>query len=152
MAYLKGTCYTIYMYTAPDGRHYIGKTGNQQAERSGLNGIGYKHCRRFWDAIEAFGWESFTYKVLATIPKSDPDAEKKACEEESRFIRQYHTTDPRFGFNTFAKDTPRSYAKLAESRRGRRVINKNGVIKQIPGSEFEKYLQDGWSAGFARAF
>lgn len=150
MPYLKSNCWTIYAYAAPDGRLYIGKTGLQQGNRAGNQGAGYKHCSRFWNAIKRYGWDAFTYQILATVSKEEPDAAQKACDLESQFIRQYKTTNIRFGFNTFVKDTPRSYEKLSQVRKNRRVINKDGIIKQVPDSELERYLQAGWKTGYNR--
>lgn len=148
MAYLKGDCYTIYAYIAPDGRRYIGKTGSQQAERAGNGGAGYKHCSCFWKAINRFGWDSFRYEILATVPKSQTNAAQLACDLEAQYIREYQTTNIRFGFNRFKRDSPRSYAKLAEARRNRRVVNKDGVIKHIPKCQFATYIQKGWNPGY----
>lgn len=152
MAYVKSDCYTIYSYIAPDGRRYIGKTGSQQGERAGNDGAGYKHCGCFWKAIERFGWESFRYEVLATVPKDEPDAAQKACDIEAQYIRKFQTTNIRFGFNRFKKDTPRTYEKLAASRKNRRVVNKDGIIKQIPGTEYERYIKKGWSPGYKNTY
>lgn len=150
MAYLKSEYYTIYAYVAPDGRRYIGKTGSQQNERAGANGIGYKHCGCFWKAIQTYGWESFRYEELEIIPKSDPNAAEKACELEASYISRFQTTNIRFGFNRFRHDKPRSYARLAEVRKNRRVINKGGIIKQVPADEYNHYIQNGWKPGYNR--
>lgn len=151
MPYTKSEYYTIYAYIAPDGRRYIGKTGSQKNERAGHGGANYKHCGCFWKAIIRYGWDAFEYEVLATIPKSDDNANQKACELESRYIMQYQTTNIRFGFNRFKKDSPRSYDKLAKARRNRRIVNKDGIIKQISQSEFESYLKKGWNPGYKGA-
>ena len=148
MPYLKNSYYTIYMYTAPDGRRYIGKTRLQQGARAGANGAGYKSCRRFWKAIQEFGWNSFEYRVLATIPLSDPAS---ACRVESEFIQKYHTTNLVYGFNVMRSDAPRKYEKLAASRRNRRIMHKDGVVRQVPASEVSRFTQAGWLPGYSRA-
>lgn len=148
MAYLKGDCYTIYAYIAPDGRRYIGKTGSQQSERAGSCGAGYKHCGCFWKAIMRFGWDSFRYEVLATVPKTESNADQLACDLEAKYIREYQTTNISFGFNRFKKDSPRGYEKLSAARKNRRVVNKDGIIKHIPENQFETYIQKGWSPGY----
>lgn len=148
MAYRKSNSYTIYAYIAPDGRRYIGKTGAQRNARAGNGGSGYKHCGCFWKAINRFGWGSFQYEILAVIPKDEPDAAQKACDAEARFIMQYRTTDIKFGFNRCKKDSPRTYSKLSQSRKNRRVIHKDGTIRHIPEAEFTKYLDKGWIPGY----
>ena len=43
---------TIYKYTSPSGKCYIGQTcKNTQAQRAGHEGSGYKPCKAFWRAI-----------------------------------------------------------------------------------------------------
>lgn len=148
MPYLKNDFYTIYMYTAPDGRKYIGKTRLQQGARAGAQGAGYKSCRRFWKAIQEFGWDSFKYQVLDKIPLADAEA---ACKVEADFIQKYHTTNPVYGFNMMRSDAPRQYDKLAESRRHRRIMHKGSRVRQIPESDVPARLKAGWKLGYSRS-
>ena len=150
MPYTKNDYYTIYAYIAPDGRRYIGKTGSQQNERAGHGGRGYKHCGCFWKAIKTYGWDSFTYEALAIVPKAIPGADKKACELEAFYISQFRTTNIRFGFNRFKKDSPRSYEKLSEVRKNCRIINKDGITKQVLSTEYDRYIKNGWTPGYNR--
>ena len=150
MSYAKSNYYTIYAYVAPDGRRYIGKTGSQQNERAGNGGAGYKHCGCFWKAINRYGWNSFRYEPLAVVSKALPNAAERACELEAFYISKFRTTNIRFGFNRFKKDSPRSYEKLSKSRLNRRVINKDGVIKQVVAGDYDAYIQNGWSPGYNR--
>lgn len=148
MAYNKSSNYTIYAYIAPDGRRYIGKTGAQQHARAGSGGAGYKHCGRFWKAITRYGWESFKYEILAVIPKSIQNAAEIACKKESEYIQRYQTTNILYGFNRNKVDTPRTYEKLSQARKNRRVVNKDGVVRHIPGNEFDVYIANGWNPGY----
>lgn len=150
MPYIASDVYTIYRYIAPDGKCYVGKTGIQQGDRAGPGGSGYKHCKRFWAAITEYGWEAFRYEILAVVEKDEEDSAQKACDLEKKYITQFQTTNPEYGFNTLSGDTPRTYERLAEARKNRRVINKDGVIKQVPGSEFESYISLGWKPGYNR--
>lgn len=148
MPYLKNPFFTIYMYTAPDGRKYIGKTRLQQGARAGAQGAGYKTCKRFWKAIQEFGWDSFEYQVLATIPLSEPE---RACKVESDYIQKYHTTNLCFGFNIMRKDVPRRYDKQSESRRGRKIMHKGSAVRYVPMSDVPALLESGWELGYSRA-
>lgn len=148
MPRIKPNVYTIYSYTAPDGRKYIGKTGLARKARSGKDGVGYKTSGRFWDAILNFGWKNFKYDVLASVNKDEIAAEEKAFLLETHYIRKYRTTDIRFGFNKYQKDVPRNPEKQSASRLNYRVIHKDGVYKQVPGSQFESYISDGWAPGW----
>lgn len=146
----KCSVYTIYSYTAPDGRKYIGKTSLLRHYRSGRHGEGYKSCSRFWNAIVTFGWSNFRYDVLATIDKTEIAAEEKACLLESYYISRYRTADERFGFNVHRFDSLRDYSKQAESRKNYKVIHKGDVIRQVPASNLDAYLEDGWEPGWIK--
>lgn len=149
MPYNKSDVFTIYRYIAPDGRSYIGKTGLQQGARA-QQGAGYRSSSRFWNAIQQYGWETFKYQVLAVVPKNLPNAEKRACLLESRYIKEYRTLSPLFGFNMRPKDAPKNYEKLSEVRKNVRPMSKDGVTKQIAESEYARYLADGWKPGYNR--
>lgn len=151
MPYRKSDYYTIYLYRAPDGRVYIGKTSLPRGYRAGAGGIGYRHCSRFWKAIEQYGWEAFEYEVLATVRKSEVNAEKRACELETAFIQKYQSHNAEYGFNRQLTDKPRSYEAVARLHQGRRIVNKDGIVRQVLREEFDSYIQQGWSPGYKKA-
>lgn len=95
--------YLIYKHTAPNGKVYIGIT-KQDAERRWQNGNGYNTQKKFWKAIQKYGWKNFTHEILETDL-----TEKEACEKEMAFIEQYKSINPKFGYNTSeGGDTGRS--------------------------------------------
>ena len=87
--------FTIYKYTSPEQKVYIGCTKHSLRSRAGLSGRGYKTKSRFWEAISRLGWNNFTPEILATTE----DAEDAARLELS-YIKQYQATNPEFGYNT----------------------------------------------------
>jgi len=57
----KESTYTVYKYTTPSGKVYIGQTSNSiRRRRDG----GYKHNKHFSNAIRKYGWENITEEVL----------------------------------------------------------------------------------------
>lgn len=86
-------CYLIYKHTAPNGKVYIGIT-RQDSERRWQNGKGYSTQKRFWRAIQKYGWSSFSHELLA-----ENLTEQEACELEIHYIEQYKSTNPDFGYN-----------------------------------------------------
>lgn len=86
--------YIVYKRIAPDGRIYIGCTAQTLIKRSGADGSGYHDNAELWEAIQKFGWENFVSEVLL-----ETEDAKLAAETETRYIKQYNTIDPRFGFN-----------------------------------------------------
>ena len=86
--------YTVYCHKSKtDGRRYIGTTSTTP-EKRWKNGIGYKTCTRFYEAIKRYGWEDFEHQII----KSGL-TEEEAHILEVELIRKYRTTDPKFGYN-----------------------------------------------------
>lgn len=87
--------FTIYKYTSPEQKVYIGCTKRSLRSRAGLSGRGYRSKSRFWDAILRLGWSNFVPEILATTEDSE-----EAARLELTYIEQYHATNPEFGYNT----------------------------------------------------
>lgn len=84
--------YIVYKHTTPDGKVYIGMTG-ETPEKRWKNGGGYYESK-FAEAIFRFGWQNIKHDIL-----SDGLTEEEACEEERRQISLYKSTNPEFGYN-----------------------------------------------------
>ena len=56
--------WTIYMYTFPNGKRYIGKTKRTLSERQGHNFTGYENCTILWKAIQKYGVENIQQEIL----------------------------------------------------------------------------------------
>lgn len=113
------------MYTAPSGKHYVGRSCNSQDVRAGTNGYGYRNCRAFWNAIQKYGWENFKYEVLETGIQCE-DIEVR----ENYWIEYYHASTDENGYNlikplgerkTYTADTR---DKLSVSHMGHTPWNK----------------------------
>lgn len=92
--------YVVYMHKCRDnGKIYIGKTNNI-IRRWRCNGIEYKPYGRkenntpFWNAIKAYGWDSFEHIIL----ESDL-TEKEAANREMYYIELYHAREKNIGYN-----------------------------------------------------
>lgn len=86
--------YTIYKHTSPSGKVYIGITKQTPPSKRWLGGKGYRTQEKFYRAIQKYGWKNFTHEILYQCENSD-EAEMK----EREFIKQYKSTDNRFGYN-----------------------------------------------------
>ena len=102
--------FTIYKYTSPENKVYIGCTKHALRYRAGISGKGYKTKSRFWDAIVRLGWENFTPEILATT-----DDAEEAARIELKFIQEYQATNPQFGYNT---------EKVGYSQKGDNYVDK----------------------------
>lgn len=57
--------YKIYVFTnIENGKKYIGMTCHTLSERSGSNGVRYKRCKAFYNAIKEYGWDNFDGEIL----------------------------------------------------------------------------------------
>ena len=80
--------YKIYKYTNKiNGKVYIGQTSKTLEERAQSNGSNYKECRKFYAAIQKYGWESFEAEILI-----DGLSLEEANNKEEEYIRLYNST------------------------------------------------------------
>lgn len=116
--------YVVYCHTAPNGKKYVGLTG-QSAIRRWNNGNGYrtnKHLRR---AIEKYGWDAFSHEVLAG---NLSEGEAKALE--IKLIREFHSDNPAYGYNVspggeaLADITKKRISAALSGRPGRKLTEK----------------------------
>lgn len=87
--------YKVYVYTNKiNGKKYVGQTSRTLEQRAERNGIGYKKCTKFWNAILKYGWENFEPNILY-----DDLTKEQANEIEIKLIRELKTQDDNFGYN-----------------------------------------------------
>ena len=87
--------YTIYKYTnVQNGKVYVGRTSTTLEERAQSNGNNYKECRRFYNAIKEYSWESFVPEVLEVV-----DTLEEANEREIFYISLLHSNNEEYGYN-----------------------------------------------------
>lgn len=116
----------VYMYTSPSGKHYVGRTHQTQRQRAGIEGCGYKNCTAFWNAIQKYGWENFTYRIL-----EEDILENNIDERELYWMSYYNSSTDRNGYNlkipgdnggtTFSSE---AISRLAESHLNKKTNNK----------------------------
>lgn len=84
----------IYMYTAPNGKHYIGQTKQTIKERRKTEkGLGYITCPAFYHAIQKYGGlNNFKLDILEEVDNSLLD------KKEEYWINFYNSLIPN-GYN-----------------------------------------------------
>lgn len=90
----------IYKYTFPDGKVYIGQTVRPVAARhrehitpsTGKVNVG------FWSAWEKFG-DAKLETLLTVEGENSEELTWRLNAIEARYIREYHATDPAYGYN-----------------------------------------------------
>ena len=115
--------YTVYMHIFPNGKRYVGITGQRPKARWRVNGNGYKPQPLVYRAIQKYGWKNIEHVIIAeNLLVSD------ASEMEKSIIAQYKTTNPVFGYNqsTGGENSPigvkrseETIKKLSDSHKGK---------------------------------
>lgn len=60
----------IYLHrNAVNGKVYIGQTKTILAQRNQHDSNDYKGCGSFWNAIEKYSWDKFSYTILENAQK-----------------------------------------------------------------------------------
>lgn len=90
---IEDTEYTVYKHTAPNGKVYIGITG-QKPEYRWNNGNGYIENKHFYSAIRSYKWENFKHDILETGLTKE-----QACAKEIELIAKYDSANREKGYN-----------------------------------------------------
>lgn len=133
--------YCVYKHTGPTGKVYIGITKRNPQKRWN-GGRGYIDNRYFYRAIQKYGWDSFTHKIIETKL-----SQSEAVERERYYIEKYNSTDPEYGYNIEAGGLSGS-ARFTESmretfsERGKRVTSERPELLKIMQDAQRKYFAD----------
>ena len=76
-----------------NNKKYVGITSGKP-EKRWKNGLGYKHNKYFYDAIQKYGWEEFSHDILFSELNK-----KEAEEKEIELIAKWNLTNRTFGYN-----------------------------------------------------
>lgn len=117
------------------GWSYIGQTRTPTKVRW-KSGYGYtKNCTIFYNAIQKYGWDSFTHEII----EDGITTLAQANEREKYWIARYHTfiRDPECkGYNM----TPGGgYADMVKQ-----TVEKAGVYQKVFVAELSRFEADGW--------
>ena len=86
--------YCIYKHTCPNGKVYIGQTGQKPEKRYGRDGCKYEGCTAFYNAIQKYGWDNIEHEILC----NDLTLEE-ANIKEAEFIQLYQSYNRKYGYN-----------------------------------------------------
>ena len=87
------TNYTVYIHIAPNGKRYIGMTG-QDVEQRWRHGLGYKRNQPFYNAIQKYGWDNIKHEIIAFNLSYE-----EAALLEKELIQKYKTREKNYGYN-----------------------------------------------------
>lgn len=121
---MSNKCFKVYRHTLrQDGRTYIGQTCLNLKQRAGSNGQRYKHCSKFWNAIEKYGWDAFDHVIIA-----DNLTLEEANILEEQLIREYNSIEEGFNINLGGRNhlwTEEQKLKMRERNLGDKNPNYN---------------------------
>lgn len=86
--------YCVYIHTFPNGKVYVGITGDPPHRRWKSDGYGYHSQRLIYNAIKKYGWDNIEHEIVASNLTKE-----EACNFEMLLIRAFNSTDHRFGYN-----------------------------------------------------
>lgn len=84
----------VYRHTSPNGKVYIGITSQDPERRWRADGSGYRFNRRFFNAIQKYGWDNFKHEILF-----EGLTKREACEKEIQLIDEHKSYQFKYGYN-----------------------------------------------------
>ena len=132
----------VYCHTnIVNGKKYIGITSKNPPELRWGNGEKYIGCNRFFNAINKYGWDSFEHEILF-----EGLCEEDAKQKEIALIKEYRTTDDRFGYNITAggsgslgrPTSEETKKKIGDANRGRKCTEeqKKKMSERMIGNKY----------------
>ncbi len=114
--------YVVYVHrNLINGKVYIGITNQKPIHnRWRKNGIGYRECIKFYNAIKKYGWDNFKHIVLF-----ENLTKEEAEDKEIELISKYKSNQNKYGYNianggnhqgTVSEETKK---KISKSLKGR---------------------------------
>lgn len=127
--------YTVYMHIFPNGKRYVGITGQKVKDRWRVNGNGYKPQKMVYRAIKKYGWENIEHIIIA-----ENLSVSEASKLERQTIAKYQTTNPMYGYNQSigGENSPIGVKRSEETRRKLSVSHigkKNNTIRHLTEEE-----------------
>lgn len=87
--------YIVYSHiNKTNEKKYIGITCQKPQDRWGKDGYNYRESKRFWNAIQKYGWDNFDHVIL-----HEGLSKEEACQKEKELIAELETTNSEYGYN-----------------------------------------------------
>ena len=108
---MKNRNYKVYILEFPNGKVYIGLTGDS-VDKRWKNGNGYRGQSYLWNAICKHGWSNIIKDIYAIDL-----TEQEAKQMEKELISYYDSTNRKYGYNISAGGESASGFKHSEETR-----------------------------------
>ena len=113
--------YYVYKHTCPNGKIYIGMTGEEPAYRWN-GGYGYINNKRFIKDILKYGWDNIKHEILSLH-----DTKQEALQEEAMQIVNHHSDLPHFGYNVLAQSHAQCTPVAQYTKEGEHIATYNSI-------------------------
>lgn len=121
--------YCVYKHTCPNGKVYIGITGQNPLSRWN-KGNGYMDNEHFFRAITKYGWDNIQHEILF-----EGLTKEEACAREKELIKAYKSNISKYGYNkSSGGESPAEGAVFSEEARKKL----SAVHKGVPFTEEHK--------------
>jgi len=112
------TTYKLYVHVFPNGKRYVGITG-QKVNRRWRDGRGYAQNIRMTNAINKYGWDNIEHRIIR-----DGLTLKEAETLEKAYIANWKLMDEQYGYNyaeggTHPRHSDSTRKKIGEKSKGR---------------------------------
>ena len=120
--------YILYVHINKiNNKFYIGITSIGLKYRSGKNGINYRECTYFYNAIQKYGWDNFEHIIIA-----ENLTKEEACKYEVDLIEHMKIEQPNKCYNILiGGDLGRKGAIITEEYKNKFRGRNNPVAKSV---------------------
>lgn len=127
--------YVVYEHVFPNGKKYIGITGQKPVKRWKGGYFGYAHNKYMQNAILKYGWKNIQHNILKTnLSKNEAE------EEEIRLISKYDLTNRKNGYNL--ETGGKCANRIGEETRQKLRLKCSGVNNARYGVEVSKETRE----------
>ena len=111
--------YSVYIHKNKiNQKVYIGLTKQNPKDRWRLNGQGYKNQKKFWNAIQKYGWDNFEHIILQTNL-----TENEAVQLEQNLIKSFNSIQN--GYNSVPEGFITNHSQLTNEKIKKSMIGKH---------------------------
>lgn len=138
---------TIYKYTSPNGKSYIGQTRQTMKRRAERGGRKYRESTAFYSAINKYGFENFTVEILETVESDDLDTLIDTLNAlETKLIKEHKTLCPN-GYNIDIGGSARVVAQETRDKIKRTLTGKKHTPERRLNQSLARIGKQPWNKG-----
>lgn len=129
--------YCVYIHYFPNGKVYVGITGDPPHRRWKSDGYGYHSQRVIYNAIKKYGWDNIKHKIVASNLTKE-----EACNFEIILIRAFNSTNHKYGYNvnnggiTSGRHSQETLKKMSDSMK--KVWKSDKYVRKFTDETIQK--------------